>query len=211
MIDPVTGYQYTQDWHSRFEVSWLKWMSMIPTRLNFLEIGSYEGRSACWLIENGLQDLGTITCIDSWIGTGEHALPGVHLHEQNQRFIENTRLAVERRAKKGNALVMVNTIQMPSFLALADMIANADDFETMDFIYIDGSHMARDVIIDAVMAWPMLKPGGILVFDDYTWESGISPLHNPKMAIDFFTTVYGPELQIIGMGSQAVVRKREKA
>ena len=32
-------------------------------------------------------------------------------------------------------------------------------------VYIDGSHAARDVIADAVLAWALLRPGGILIFD----------------------------------------------
>ncbi len=32
-------------------------------------------------------------------------------------------------------------------------------------IYVDGSHKARDVIADAVLAWALLRPGGILIFD----------------------------------------------
>ena len=32
-------------------------------------------------------------------------------------------------------------------------------------MYIDGSHAARDVISDAVLAWALLRPGGVLIFD----------------------------------------------
>jgi hypothetical protein len=39
-----------------------------------------------------------------------------------------------------------------------------------DFIYIDGSHMRVDVLLDAVLAWQLLKPGGFMVLDDYEWN-----------------------------------------
>lgn len=32
-------------------------------------------------------------------------------------------------------------------------------------VYIDGSHAAKDVIADAVLAWALLRPGGVLIFD----------------------------------------------
>jgi hypothetical protein len=34
----------------------------------------------------------------------------------------------------------------------------------------DGSHRARDVLEDAVLSWPLLKVGGIMLFDDYLWQ-----------------------------------------
>lgn len=39
-----------------------------------------------------------------------------------------------------------------------------------DLVYIDGSHMRVDVLVDAVLAWPLLQPGGLMVFDDYEWD-----------------------------------------
>lgn len=39
--------------------------------------------------------------------------------------------------------------------------------ESFDFIYVDGSHMTWDVLQDAAMCWRLVRPGGILVFDDY--------------------------------------------
>jgi len=41
---------------------------------------------------------------------------------------------------------------------------------TFDFIYIDGDHTAEGVLQDAVLAWRLLKAGGIMAFDDYLWE-----------------------------------------
>ncbi|MGL6075425.1 MAG: class I SAM-dependent methyltransferase [Fimbriiglobus sp.] len=38
-----------------------------------------------------------------------------------------------------------------------------------DFIYIDASHEA-DVPQDAILAWPLLKVGGLLGSDDYAWQ-----------------------------------------
>jgi len=38
-----------------------------------------------------------------------------------------------------------------------------------DYISIDGSHEAADVLSDAVLSWPLLKTGGLICFDDYEW------------------------------------------
>ena len=39
--------------------------------------------------------------------------------------------------------------------------------ESFDFVYVDGSHMILDVLQDAAMCWRLVRPRGILVFDDY--------------------------------------------
>ncbi|MCM8831198.1 MAG: class I SAM-dependent methyltransferase [Candidatus Omnitrophica bacterium] len=33
-----------------------------------------------------------------------------------------------------------------------------------------GNHNAPSVLMDAVLCWPLLKNGGILIFDDYLWK-----------------------------------------
>ena len=39
-----------------------------------------------------------------------------------------------------------------------------------DLAYIDGSHMAADVYRDAALTWPLMKSGGVILFDDYEWD-----------------------------------------
>ena len=65
--------------------------------------------------------------------------------------------------------------------------AAAEVSGAFDFIYIDGSHMRVDVLLDAVLAWQLLKPGGIMALDDYEWNEyrdnmvchpKVSPLHS---------------------------------
>ena len=77
-----------------------------------------------------------------------------------------------------------------------------------DFIYIDGSHVAKDVMTDACMAWPLLKKGGIMVFDDYLWGNPRDSLHRPKPAIDAFTNLFAEELDIVHMGYQLIIQKK---
>lgn len=39
--------------------------------------------------------------------------------------------------------------------------------ETFDWIYVDGRHDYDGVMIDFHASWPLLRPGGVMVFDDY--------------------------------------------
>lgn len=42
--------------------------------------------------------------------------------------------------------------------------------ETFDWIYVDGRHDYFGVVDDFFAAWPLLKPEGVMVFDDYDDE-----------------------------------------
>ena len=63
-----------------------------------------------------------------------------------------------------------------------------------DLIYIDGSHTAADVLIDAVLAFQLLRVGGVMIFDDYLWSMepalSVDPLNMPKPAIDAFAAIF---------------------
>jgi len=43
--------------------------------------------------------------------------------------------------------------------------------EVFDFMYIDGSHKCIDVYNDCVLAWRILRKGGLMVLDDYHYGS----------------------------------------
>lgn len=80
--------------------------------------------------------------------------------------------------------------------------------DTADYIYIDGSHLAIDVLTDAVLAWPILKDNGILIFDDYGWGAHTTDeKQKPKLGIDAFLTGYTGHCQLIEGGWQVFLKK----
>jgi predicted O-methyltransferase YrrM len=86
------------------------------------------------------------------------------------------------------------------------------DFQenSFDFIYIDGSHTAPDVLQDAVLCHPLLKVGGILIFDDYGWKDPNveDPTNSPAMAIDFFYGVHKNSYDVVINGYQIGLLKK---
>jgi predicted O-methyltransferase YrrM len=89
----------------------------------------------------------------------------------------------------------------------------AETRDLYDFAYIDGSHETTDVIKDAVLTLDLVKPGGIIAFDDYVWSPGHADggVHAPKLAIDAFGAIFREQLEILHIGIQAWFRKREVA
>jgi predicted O-methyltransferase YrrM len=173
---------------------------MLPERKNFLEIGSYEGRSAVWIVENMLEDGGKLCCIDTWEGGEEHKAAKENMGDVQKTFLHNIEILKGQFPER-----RIEAYKGTSTRYLAELICNSD--ERFDFIYIDGSHTARDVLTDACMAWPVLKPGGIMVFDDYMWGDARDTLHRPKIAIDMFATIFAEELAFVHFGYQLAVRK----
>jgi predicted O-methyltransferase YrrM len=84
--------------------------------------------------------------------------------------------------------------------ALASLLAEGKR-GYFDFIYVDGSHRAPDVLYDAVLSFRLLRVGGVIAFDDYLWDDEtrkeVDPIGTPKIAIDAFTNIYSRKLRIL--------------
>jgi predicted O-methyltransferase YrrM len=76
-----------------------------------------------------------------------------------------------------------------------------------DFIYIDGSHAACDVLTDSVLAWQILKPGGICIFDDYEWKYK-GQTTEPKLGIDCFLAGFHGKYNLLYKAYQVAIEKR---
>ena len=76
-----------------------------------------------------------------------------------------------------------------------------------DFIYIDGSHHAHQVMVDARHAHERLKRGGILAFDDYEWIAPERGDDVPQTAIDAFLDRYGSGYDVLDKHVQVWLKK----
>lgn len=221
----MSEYQFTRDWFNWAPEVWQQLIPHLPERKSFLEIGSFEGRSAVWIIENMMNSGDWIDCVDTWEGGEEHGTEDMGAVEA--RFNHNVEVALsanrieERRPemqlghtsyyginKHGNHVQLYKYKSTATRMLGAKLAHWADGKNLYDFIYIDGSHTAPDVLTDACMAWPLLKPAGLMVFDDYMWGNPRDVLHRPKLAIDAFTNIFAEEAEIIHVGYQLVVRKK---
>lgn len=225
-------YQFTKDWFHWAPEVWQQLIPLLPeSGRSFLEIGSFEGRSMVWIVENMMGPSDWIDCVDTWKGGEEHV--GEDMLSVEERFHHNVDVVLKggttterasydtssfhtRFASDGpdaeNNRVYKYKATSAEFLGrkLATQIyyCKPEYVALYDFIYIDGSHRAPDVLTDACMAWPLLKPKGLMVFDDYMWGDPRDALHRPKIAIDAFTNIFGETAEIIHVGYQLVVRKK---
>ena len=193
----MSEYHFTTRW---FEDSAKDvWNHLIPQikPARILEVGSYEGASTCYLIDALARD-GSIEihCVDSWEGGAEHQADGVDMQAVEMRFRHNTRLAIENAPRKVELVIHKGF----SDLCLSRLVSEGKR-GYFDFIYIDGSHQAPDVLCDAVLGFKLLKIGGVLAFDDYLWAESApprrDPLRCPKPAIDAFVNINFRKLHVL--------------
>ena len=201
--DIINDYQFSDDWHTN-KVQHLDYYLkrfVGQNNLNFLEIGSWEGRSAVWFLEKILTGENcTLFCIDPWDSpNGNTAL---------ERFNHNIQISQKRNPATVRKMIGHSINFLSRFQA-----------RSMDLIYIDGSHLACDVMRDMILSWRLLKKDGIIVCDDYLLdkemayhdgfdEYPITPIPiGPKAAIDGFLLFFKDELKLIHKGWQVILLK----
>jgi predicted O-methyltransferase YrrM len=176
--------------------NWLKHLGHLAGKpdVRGLEIGTFKGESAVWMCENIFtHPESRYVCVDPFTGNVEHAVGG----------IDCSRLEEEARAALA-PFPAAHIAKGYSFDILPGYYCHGARF---DFIYVDGSHYAGDVLYDSFLAFKLIKPGGILCWDDYEWEVFKEKLDRPKFAIDTFLEVWGCKLEVIHRGWQVMIRK----
>lgn len=197
MDGSIGNFQFTNNWFSATALK--NWQSLMPQvkPQKVLEIGSYEGASASYLIGTNIwHDEMQLFCVDTWEGGVEHQEAAVDMATVEERFNHNIAYAQSLASKTSTVTKLKGT----SDIALAQLLADGHG-SSFDFIYVDGSHQAPDVMLDALLAFKLCKVGGYIAFDDYLWSEdlpqGRDPIRCPKMAIDAFTNIYFRKVQLL--------------
>ena len=132
----------TTDYFSMNTYYWKKIISKNFKKFSYLEIGSWEGNSALFILKN-FSTL-NVVCVDIW-----------EKNNEINKYFENFKFNMEEFKNK-----------FSFFRETSDsfFIKNKEKF---DVIYIDGSHESTQVYKDINNAWNFLNIGGILICDDY--------------------------------------------
>lgn len=200
------NYQYSveADWSTLHRPTWTKILQRVnpESELHFLEIGSFEGRSSTWFADNYLHHpSSTITCIDTWEGGEEVSRLNLSYNFEliRQNFIHN--VSVSKYPHKFKTFVGSSLQYLPK------LVAEGCQY---DFVYLDGSHTARDVFYDLALSYLMLKPLGVIVFDDYLNEMATdNVLLRVKPAVDAFLQIFYNDVKFVETNTrQAFLVKR---
>jgi len=165
-----------------------------------LEIGSWEGGSACWILVNlcgGGDERNLLVCVDHFdLMKTESGRRRCRIFREN---IHSTGLADKAR--------IIPEFSTPALFKLMSEVEGQNEMG-FDLVYIDGSHRADDTLLDAEMVWRMAADGCVLIFDDYEWDQAEEgTIEHPKSGIDAFLNAHQGEYSILSKAYQIMIRK----
>ena len=193
---------FSTDWFSNNIDLWDNNKSLfsgIPNK-RCLEVGAFEGRSTLYLAQNYCNGKNSIVdTVDTWEGSIEHS------SELTNGLFDRFKNNLSEYIDEGRVIVNQGT----SAKVLGKFLQEVKDGtrEKYDFVYIDGSHIAKDVLMDAVLSWEMLNVGAMMYFDDYEWTEYADPALIPKAAIDEFLSTYSGTYELIHQDYQLHIQK----
>lgn len=191
--------EFSSDWTSIHFPLWIEILKNFRDRsCDVLEIGSWEGRSAVFFLE--FLPRCKLTCVDTFGGGAEnHASPAesreIPLIEK--RFDSNLKPYLPRFEK----------IKARSAAALDGL---AESGAAFDIVYVDGSHMRDDVMIDCILAWRMVRPCGVVMWDDYGGGGGKPAQERVAPAVDSFLAWHMGEYVELHRGYQVIIQKKSE-
>ena len=182
-------YEFTADMFSSRIPLWKKLLEEFKGKpsLQYLEVGVYEGASFLWMLENILtHPSARATAVDIFTG---------NLEQRFRANINRSGVGPKVKVLKGFSQLQLRPLAVEGF----------------DIIYIDGSHLAKHVLLDAALSWDLLKENGLLIFDDYLTNNHLPLDLRAQISIDAFLTAFGGELELVHKGLQVALRKKKNA
>ncbi|MEB3359768.1 MAG: class I SAM-dependent methyltransferase [Synechococcales bacterium] len=177
------GYEFTHDWFSHHIPLLTRQVRPLAHRphCHILEVGSDQGMTACWWLEHLLtHPTARLTCVDG---------------EFSEGFTANlTRTGASDR-------VTCLTGHPPDHLGRLSP-------HSYDLVYLcDRCHLAGRVRQNAELSWPLLKPGGLLIFAYYGWSNPADPQRDPRVGIHQFLTSVTGQTKRLHTGYQLILQK----
>lgn len=167
-FEPVTGKEpfdwakppdwaiYSARWFARQWGWWargLRCAAGLPVK--YLELGIWAGTSAAWMLENVLthpdaQYVG----VDAW-----DLYPHSRYTTEGKQWVEGQARA--NLAKWSDKVVIYKGLTRDVLPCLVE------GQEQFDIAYIDAGHYYAEVMADLAAVWSLVKPGGLIICDDY--------------------------------------------
>ncbi len=158
------------------------------------EIGISRGRNFSLMIEHGPE---LAVAIDLWQADGTYSRnDGGYSQEQLDEQYDNFKSA------------MVDKPFVEIFRGYSIKVAELFPDDYFDFIYVDGDHSYKGCLGDIKAWYPKMKPGMVLVGDDY-WEYRTKTGFQFQVieAVDDFAKEHSLEVHVLPRNRWAMIRE----
>jgi len=190
----LSKYTYTKGWFINSELHRnLHKFTNTHDIYNVLEIGCFEGLSACFLSTCLLNNkLSTLDCVDPYItsGTDSEITSQCISDKTYERFLQNIKNS--------------NNYEKTNFHRLTSDDFFIENKKEFNFIYVDGCHEPDYLTRDVENSFNCLKINGIMWMNNY---GGGKPPGTCKKVIDNALTKYTGMYEIIHNHYQLVIKK----
>ena len=162
--------------------------------LRFLQIGAFTGDATVWLVDNILTQANSVLeDVDIWTGSDEDEHKAMDWADIERVYDSRIAFRPNVIKYKMDSREYLRSVEEPTF----------------DFIYIDGDHTAEGVLQDAILAWRLLKPGGIIAVDEYLWTDPRGIEYQPGWSIGTFVGIVKDDSEVLVSNSQVWLKKKE--
>jgi hypothetical protein len=161
-IDDDTAIPYT-DVYGAFGEPDSSWYQHVAEIFNsgsvFVEIGSFEGRSAVCLAESifRLDKQITLHCVDTFTGNPE---------QDEYDYLTNNPDCLYNKFNENTAFYQKRNIIVPH-RGYSNTVCDEFEDNSIDFVFIDARHEYEFVMEDIKCWYPKLRSGGIMAGHDY--------------------------------------------
>ena len=143
----------------------------------YLELGVFEGQSMVWMCQHVLTHTASRGVgVDPWLMTTK--LDATFMEAAMASAFFNTAHFGYNKCQliRGSSAEVLRKMHLHGYAGISD--------NTVDLCMIDGNHNALAVLDDVNIAFPLVKPGGWLLFDDV--ENDKPKTDHVRSGIDMF-------------------------
>lgn len=157
-----------------------------------VELGCYAGRSTAVMAPICRRNVSSFIAVDNFCGTDPRDLATKNQRDRDMQAV------FKNNMKKMGLLDYIEVHKLDS-AASAQLFVDG----SVDFCFIDASHLEENVVKDIDAWWPKIKEGGVMAGHDYTWGS-------VKNATGAFIQVHGFLKLVVSGNCWKVIKKEQK-
>jgi hypothetical protein len=132
-----------------------------------IEVGSYVGHGACKLGELVKRNQGVLLCVDTWCGDvnmwlGKAFSSTMGKQDGNPDLYHHFMKRILANGLEDTVIpIRVSSVVAARMLKVLGY--------QIHFVYLDSAHEAGETFLEMNLFYDLLRPGGILLGDDFSW------------------------------------------